>query len=207
MKNRFFVWKDGIYNDKNTAWLELSGKEFYKYITRPENRNRQFIKEYYDPYDHKKGFYKMEVTKKSYKKWDAKRKKNNRQEDVLDIETIKNYLSKKDDAISTKMVKSIPTVVSFDSFVMEDSEFTYHDIIPTEENEMDEILINLVLRDVYHMSRLLSVEERELLDLLYFNNPENKSVREIANVNNVSHQLLNYHFEKILKKIKKFFAT
>lgn len=207
MKNRFFVWKDGKYNGENTTWLELNGKDFYEYITRSENRNRRFVKHYYNPYDHKEGFYKMEVTKENYKKWDANRKKAKRNQDVLDVEIIKRFLADKDDALSAEKERNIPTIVSFESLVKEDGEFTYHDIVLSEENEMEKILDNLILKDVYRALRSLSAEERELLNLLYFDNLNNRSEREIAKENNMSHQLLSYRKKKIIEKLKIIFAN
>ena len=42
MKKRYFVWKNANCNGVNPEWIELSGKEFYEFQKKVENKTRYF---------------------------------------------------------------------------------------------------------------------------------------------------------------------
>ena len=203
MDNKFYVWKDGIYNGKNTNWVEMSGKEFYEYIKRPENKHRLFIKNYYNPYQRKDGFYKLEVTKQQYQKWDADRKKEERTEDVLDIEIKKNIYESKDDVVSDKFMFAM-SLISIDSYVTEDEELAYYDVIPDEDDISVGIIAKIMLEDIYRISRSFPKDERDILDFLYLFNNSEQNQNQLAKKKRISHQAINKKKKKIVKKLKKW---
>ena len=205
MSNQFFIWKDAKCNGKDPVWIELSGDDFLKFIQQPENSQRKFVKEYFDEDNKAIGFYKFEVTEENFRKWDAKRKKNERSEDVLIANNKKQRLLNKDD-VNKEGINAIPCVVSFDVPLTEDEETTYHDIVPDRESGYEKVEEKLMVKKLNQILGLLSDDEKELLNHLYFNNLETKSENEIAKEMNISHQLLGYRRKKILKKLKIFFA-
>ena len=205
MSNQFFIWKDAKCNGKDPVWIELSGDDFLKFIQQPENSQRKFVKEYFDEDNKALGFYKFEVTDEQFRRWDAKRKQKERSEDVLIANNKKQRLLNKDD-VNKEGVNAIPCVVSFDVPLTEDEETTYHDIVPDRESGYEKVEEKLMVKKLHQILGLLSDDEKELLNHLYFNNLEKKSENEIATKMTISHQLLGYRKKKILKKLKKFFA-
>lgn len=202
MSNQFFIWKDAKCNGKEPVWIELSGDDFLKFIQQPENSQRKFVKEYFDEDNKALGFYKFEVTEENFRKWDAKRKKSERSEDVLVANKKKKYLSEKENA-DKRVVKSIPTVVSFDAPLDEDEETNLYDIVPDGVNAYEKIENSLLINDLRRASRSFSKSERKVLDWVVFNNPENKTEAQIATEHNVSQQYINKTMQKIIKKFKK----
>lgn len=202
MSNQFFIWKDAKCNGKDPVWIELSGDDFLKFIQQPENSQRKFVKEYFDEDNKALGFYKFEVTEENFRKWDAKRKKSERSEDVLVANKKKKYLSEKENA-DKRVVKSIPTVVSFDAPLDEDEETNLYDIVPDGVNAYEKIENSLLINDLRRASRRFSKSERKVLDWVVFNNPENKTEAQIATEHNVSQQYINKTMQKIIKKFKK----
>lgn len=202
MANQYFIWKDANCNGKDPVWIELSGEEFLKFIEQPENSHRKFVKEYFDEERKYLGFYKFEVNEENFRKLDAKRKKDERSEDVLVANQKKKQLSDKDD-VDGKVLNSIPTVVSFDAPLIEDEETNLHDIVPDGVNAYEEIESSLLIDDLRRASRSFSKSERKVLDWVVFNNPENKTETQIATEHNVSQQYINKTMKKIIKKFKK----
>lgn len=205
MDNKFYVWKDGIYNGKNTKWIEMSGKEFYEYVKRPENKHRLFIKNFYNPYEYKDGYYKIEVTKEAYKRWDADRKRADRTEDVLDIEITKNTYENNNDVVPDKSIFGV-SLISIDSFALEDDELSYHDMISNDSDISVSIIAKTILEDIYRISRSFPKDEREILDCLYFFNNFKQNESQLAKKKNLSHQAINKKKKKILKKLKDLVA-
>lgn len=202
MSNQFFIWKDAKCNGKDPVWIELSGDDFLKFIQQPENSQRKFVKEYFDEDNKALGFYKFEVTEENFRKWDAKRKKSERSEDVLVANKKKKYISEKENA-DKRVVKSIPTVVSFDAPLDEDEETNLYDIVPDGVNAYEKIENSLLINDLRRASRSFSKSERKVLDWVVFNNPENKTEAQIATEHNVSQQYISKTMQKIIKKFKK----
>jgi hypothetical protein len=121
MANMFFVWKDPNCNGVNPEWIQMTGKQFHEFITRPENQKRKFIKEYVDPYNRRLGFYRFEVTLEVFRKWDANRKRDLRAQrnDMLNLPRLsavdKDELSEQEDYCFTDGVEEDDEVdLSFD---------------------------------------------------------------------------------------------
>ena len=202
MANQFFIWKDAKCNGKNPVWIELSGDDFFKFIQQPENSQRKFVKEYFDEDNKALGFYKFEVTEEKFRKWDARRKKRERSDDVLVANKKKKYLSEKENT-DERVVNSIPTVVSFDAPITDDEETTYHDIIPDFDMGYTESEKKMLLEKIYIITQTLSIKEQQIIGNLYFNNPKNLSDIEIARQMNIPSTTFNRKKIMILKKLSK----
>lgn len=202
MSNKFFVWKKPICDGIDPEWIEITGKEFYMLIDNPENAQRRFIKEYFDPENKQLGFFVLESTKENFNKHEATRKKRERSEDVLNANMKRHRLSEKV-RVDEYQLNSIPTVVSFDAPVTEDEELSYHDIVPDVGDNEEKIVEKLLIDDIYQQTRGYSESERQLLDEQYFNNTANKSEREIAKMLNIPTSTYNRKKEKIIKKLQK----
>lgn len=42
-KKYYLVWKDATCNGVNPEWIFMTGKDFYKFIKKTENKNRNFM--------------------------------------------------------------------------------------------------------------------------------------------------------------------
>ena len=202
MANQFFIWKDAKCNGKNPVWIELSGDDFFKFIQQPENSQRKFVKEYFDEDNKALGFYKFEVTEENFRKWDARRKKNERSEDVLVANKKKKYLSEKDE-VNERVLSAIPTVVSFDAPITDDEETNLHDIIPDSNNDFERTEEKMLLEYLFDISQTLKEKEQRIVFSLYFNNKENKDDSQIAKELGISKWSIYRKNEKIKKILKK----
>jgi len=203
MANQFFIWKDAECKGKDPVWIELSGEDFLRFIEQPENSHRRFVKEYFDEDNKSLGFYKFEVTEENFRKWDAKRKKNERSEDVLVANKKKKYLSEKENT-DERIVNSIPTVVSFDAPITDDEETNFHDIVPDPNNDFERTEERILLEYLYEISQTLKEKDKRIAFSLYFNNKENKDDSQIAKELGISKWSIcrkNEKIKKILKKI------
>lgn len=73
MAKRFFVWADANCNGQNIEWIELTGKEFYLFISDPINKGRHIIKLTDTCFYEDDDIY-IEATKEEYIKWEKEYK-------------------------------------------------------------------------------------------------------------------------------------
>ena len=185
---RFFIWKDGKYNGKDTEWLEISGEEFNR-ITDDEPE-RRFIPSYDEDDPENCDWYYYEATVEDYKDWNRNRMRYIRH---------------------NKRFHQKYTVVSFDDLVDENDEegLTWGEIIP-DTSEEDAAAHEAWLE--WHEKALVALrevvselkpKEMETLNLIFFENPEEKSEVELAKEKGIPQQTLNYRKNALLKKMKK----
>lgn len=186
---RYFIWKDGLYNGENTEWQEINGKEFYELTAKPENKQRRFITV---PVQEENGDeFHYEATAENYQKWHA---------DYMRELRLKNY-----------KIKHPIEFVSLDAPVAydEDEVLTLADILPdtTEEDLQAEEEYaewhKKALDSIKASLTQLSPEERKVIDLIYLDNPSQKSEVELAKELGISQQLLNYRKRQVIKKIRR----
>ena len=226
MANMFFVWKDPNCNGVNPEWIQMTGTEFHEFITKPENSKRTFIKEPIDPEHLGKGFFKMEVTPKEYKKRDAQRKKRERSTDLLDLRRIRykeaygNGASGLDDwecdnspedyavvSIDEDEEPSDPyisSIISMEDIIDPNEELTVHDIVAdpdvnVEEDALRQIQLDMVKNIIGSFSEL----EQLIINELFFNNKEGVPDAEIARRIGMTAPKLCKKKKKILEKIRK----
>jgi hypothetical protein len=42
VKKKYFIWENPACAGTDVTWLELTGREFYAFLQRPESKNRYF---------------------------------------------------------------------------------------------------------------------------------------------------------------------
>lgn len=187
---RYFIWKDGKYNGKDTEWLEINGEEFA--CLKENEPKRRFIPNY-DEDDPESDVFLYEATKEDYNEWNRDQMRYHYREKVFH----KKY-----------------KFVSLDDLVSEEDEegLTWAEIIP-DTSEEDAAAHEEWLE--WHEKALIALretitelkpEEKELINLIFLKNPDNKSEVEIAKEKGIPQQTLNYRKNALLKKMKKILA-
>ena len=176
---RYFIWKDGKFNGDKTEWQEISGQEFYKLVNSPEGKNRFFANSKDREYGTDECVF--EVTRKKYLKW--------KQWDMAEIRDIQEKYEH-----PVEMVSLDQTLYYDDDGIP----VTLGDTIPAPEPDP-------LIEDLYEALDTLSDEERELIDLLFFNN-DGKSERQISEELGMPQKTLNCKKLKILAKLRCHFA-
>lgn len=181
MAKKYLVWKDRNCNGINPEWIEMTGEEFYAFISKDENKKRRFIV------------------------------LNNRiceDADVIIMEANEEeFLQFQKEYDHAKYLHRFEKQVSFVSLsepLREGEELYYEDIIADETVNVEDDCIRLQriqLLKTFFMQ--LTDEEKALLHLLYV---ENHGVKEciVARKIGVPKQSLNIKKIKIRKKLKKF---
>ena len=184
---RFFIWKDGKYNRKDTEWLEISGEEF---ATLKENEpQRRFIPNY-DEDDPESDVFLYEATKEDYNEWNRDQMRYHYREKAFH----KKY-----------------KVVSFDELVSEDDEegLTWAEIIPDtseEDAEAHEAWLEWHDKAIDALKEALTEltpKQLETVNLIFLNNPEEKSEVILGKENGIPQRTLNNRKNAVLKKLKK----
>ena len=185
MEKRYFAWKNANFNGVNPEWIELSGEEFYELQKKPESKTRYFATLAHPELDDV--CYVMECTLGEY----LKNHKEN-------CELYHKYGLKK---------KAKRTEVSYYSSVTDLSSLTYEDVIPDENENVEENAIKSI-----HIERLkvaitkLPLDEQAIIQALYFQNEDGKSERQIAKEFGIPQKTFNCRKKVAIKKLQKFFA-
>ena len=184
--DRYFLWKDPKCNGINPEWIEISKDEYIAFINvedahqRRINRRRRFeITE--DDWDGNRTS-AFEVTLERYREWDAEKHREAYKKQIEEEEGI--------------------TFVSLDAPIYnEDGEdFTLYDIIPSDygvDHSREELIETL-----YEALETLTDEEREFIDILYINNDEKKSERQIARELGIPQRTFHHRKERVLEKLR-----
>lgn len=181
MAKKYLVWKDRNCNGINPEWIEMTGEEFYAFISKDENKKRRFIvlnNRICEDAD----VIIMEANEEQYRKNKGERN----HEEYLD-----------------RCAKQISTV-SLSEPLYEGEELYYEDIIADETVNVEDDCIRFqgiqLLREFFMQ---LTDKEKDLLHLLYV---ENHGVKEciVARKIGVPKQSLNIKKIKIRKKLKIF---
>ena len=188
--DRYFLWKDPHCKGINPEWIEMSKDEYIAFINvedkhqRKLNRRRRFeITE--DDWDGNRTS-AFEVTLQRYREWDAEKHREAYQKQIEEEEGI--------------------TFVSLDAPLYNDDgeDFTLYDIIPSDygvDHATEELIEKL-----YKALDALTPDERKIIDMIYLDNHEKKSVAKIAKEIGIKQQTLNYRKNVILKKLRDWFC-
>ena len=182
-KKYYIAWKDATCNGVNPEWIFMTGKDFYKFIKKPENKNRYFMT-LDDRVCNDADIITMECTKERYLEWRVQ--KNH-----------ENYLDK---------YEREHEFVSMSSYISDAEAITYEEVLADENVDVEDEVVNLVkihLLDSFFGG--LSEDDRELLNQLYIEN-EGLTEREICRRLNIPQKTINNRKLAIRKKIKKFLA-
>ncbi len=175
---RYLVWKDGKFNGpEDEFWTELSGKEFYKLVKGPSGKGRYFI-HFFDFEDPEAGDWYYEATRENYDRWHAFQQARYRKL----MEKLANPIE----------FVSLEFIVGYDD---NGDPVTLADTIPDE-------VPDTIYGEVDDILETLTPEERALINLLFLDNYENKSERQIAREIGVNQKVINRQKARIIKKIR-----
>lgn len=183
MAKKYLVWKDRNCNGINPEWIEMTGEEFYAFISKAENKKRRFIvlnNRICEDAD----VIIMEANEEEYRK--NKRKRNHEE-----------YLDRYESQI---------LFVSLSAPVYGDDSLCYEDILADDAESAEEKIVH---QDRTHLLReffsQLTDEEKSLLKLLYVQNV-GVSEHSIARNNGLNRRQLNRSKQKIRKKLQIFLS-
>ena len=169
MKKTYWVKKNP---NNETEWIEMTGKEFYDFITSPAGKGRYFIDF---------GIYKIEATQEQYRQW--KREANHR-----------TYLQGFEDEVLILSLEKLAENENNDSFY---DEVTADSSVNIEDEIIDVMDLELLSKAI----QSLPDDERKLLEELYLRDMP-KTEQEIATETGVRQQAVNKKKNKIIKKLK-----
>lgn len=174
MKKTYFAWA----NAQRTAWIEMTGEEFYQFINREENKDRLFIPADDEFEECENSYIYMEVTIEDYREWDRKRKKREREAEKKPIEII-----------------PLEMVIGFDR---NGHEFTLADTLSEscERSEYLEELLELLPIAIQELSQ----EDQQIIKLAFFGKKGMKET-EMGALLGMPQSTFNYHKKKILKNL------
>ena len=187
MSNQFYVWKDRNCNGIDPEWVQLTGREYFRFINDPANKGRCFVM-LGNGGDSDAGVIYMEATPEAYRKWDIERqewkRKQKRDQEYCECQR------------------------SLDELVDEDEELSLHEVVADERiNVAEEADRRIDIENLREALETLSQEEMQIINALYFNNNESLSDRKLAKMLNLSKSALNRRKDKIFKKIRNFSGT
>lgn len=182
-KKYYLVWKDETCNGVNPEWIFMTGKDFYKFIRKPENKKRYFMT-LDDRICKDADIITMECTKEKYQEWRAEKHHE-------------EYLDK---------FEREHKFISINSYVPDSESMTYEEVIADESVDIEDDLMrvakNQLLKVFFHN---LKSDELELIKRLYIeNNGMNES--EIAIEMGLPQKTLNNRKLNLRKKLKNFLA-
>lgn len=182
-KKYYIAWKDTTCNGINPEWIFMTGKDFYKFIQKPENKNRYFIT-LDDRVCSDADIITMECTEERYLEWRAQ--KNH--EDYLDrYERERGF-------------------ISMSSYITDSESMTYEEVIADEsvniEDDLMRVVKNQLLKEFFSG---LSFKEAELIRCLYIEN-KGMNEQEVAIIMGLPQKTLNNRKLVLRKKLKNFLA-
>ena len=187
MSKQFYVWKDRNCNGVDPEWVQLTGREYFRFIKDPANKERCFVT-LDNGGDSDAGVIFMEATPEEYRKW--------RSEYRSHIRLLKQNM------------EFIEQQASLDAPLVDDEETNLHDVVADESvNVADEVSNQLDLETLREALKTLSPEEMQIINAMFFDNDELLSDRRLAEKLKLSKSALHRRKEKIFKKIKNFSGT
>ena len=180
-KKYYLVWKDETCNGVNPEWIFMTGKDFYKFIRKPENKKRYFMT-LDDRVCKDADIITMECTKEKYQEWRVKK----HHEEYLD-----------------KFEREYK-FISINSYIPDSESMTYEEVIADEcvdiEDDLMRVVKNQLLKEFFEG---LSEKEKILINVLYIEN-NGKNEFEIAKEKGIAQQTLNNRKLALRKKLKNF---
>lgn len=179
----YLAWKNAACNGVNPEWIFMTGKEFYSFIKKPENKNRYFI-----TLDNRvctdEDIITMECTKEKYQEWRVQ--KNH-----------EAYLDK---------FKREHECISINSYIPDSETMTYEEVITDDsvdvEDDLMRIAKNKLMKDFFET---LQPEEKAVIKHLYIENTALNET-EVAIKIGIPRQTLNHKKINLRKKLKTFLS-
>lgn len=185
MAKKYYRWKDENCNGINPEWVEMTGAEFFSFKRNPENKHRKFI-ESIDEYGEEDTVI-LEVTKEKYDEWNREMQRHKYSEKIRK-QYVKGFLS-------------------LDMDVDGEEEMTLHEAVADEHINVEMSAMSALETEKLRSAiKLLSKEEKDLLNMLYFSNFDMTSERSIAKKCSIPQKTFNNRKKAVLKKLKKYMA-
>ena len=182
-KKYYIAWKDATCNGVNPEWIFMTGKDFYKFIKKPENKNRYFIA-LDDRVCRDADIITMECTKERFVEWRVQ--KNH-----------ENYLDR---------YEREHELVSMSSYISDSESITYEEVIADETIDIESEVIKLAKNHLLEsFFKGLSEDDKELLNQLYIENV-GLTEREVCRRLNLPRKTINNRKLNIRKKLKIYLA-
>lgn len=182
-KKYYLIWKDVNCNGVNPEWVFMTGKDFYKFIKNPDNKNRYFMT-LDDRICKDADIITMECTKEKYQEWRIEK----HHEEYLD-----KYERERE-------------FISINSYIPDSESMTYEEVIADEsvdiEDDLMRVVKNQLLKEFFEG---LSEKEKILINNLFI---ENKGLNEleVSKKLGIPRKTLNNKKLKLRKKLKNFLA-
>ena len=190
---KYYAWKDGKKSEDNQEWVEITKDDLINICRKNRNLKEEERRYFYQLPELEDGDYYLflECTYEQYKRSRAERYK--RIKEIKDLEELE-----RDDKLYH--------MVSLDALIEDGSggSCTLHDLVPDPDAMFEDNLI--ISMDVHAALPTLTSDELEVIESLYLSN-NTVSEKELAKKMSVPRRTLGYRKEKILKKLKVFFAT
>ena len=193
MKKQYFAWKDGKKNTNGSQeWTEISAKEYLNICKKSKEHSLEEARYFMKVAGISEGDVSLyfECNHSDYLKYRAEKEKIYRKK-------VQKFL---DD-----MKYGTIQMLSLDAEFEDESGDTYtlHDLIEDKDSLFEDTLIQSI--DLFDALDELSVEERKIIDSLYFSS-EPTTEKELAEQTGVPRTTLQSQKYKILKKLKKSFG-
>lgn len=133
----FLVWKDKDCNGINPEWIEMTGKEFYRFTSKPENARRRFIV-LDDRFNEGADIITIEANEEEYQKW-KKEYDHQRYLDKLELER--------------------ETVSLYDAISMHE-DLSYEEVIADEDVNVEETIMRQTINNSFR-TVLSQLDEKE----------------------------------------------
>ena len=144
----FLVWKDKDCNGIDPEWIEMTGKEFYRFTSRPENAGRRFIV-LDDRFNEGADIITIEANEEEYQKW-KKEYDHQRYLDKLELER--------------------ETVSLYDAISMHE-DLSYEEVIADEDINVEETIIQQVTNNSFRIVlSQLDKQEQKMVEFLFVTN-------------------------------------
>ena len=181
MKTIYLVWKDRHCNGVNPEWQELTGKGFYSFIKKPENKERHFIKLYGD--NESDSIIMIESTEKEYIAW-------RKDKDHCDW-------------IRKGQMSTGYQVVSYHAMETEDGCFG-EELLPDETVSVEDDCFLLMDKKILKSALKQLTEEEYRLMAYFYLNDEKGTERGYAAITGLPQKTVHNRKVAVLKKIKRF---
>ena len=196
VKKVFYRWKDA--NDH--TWVEMTGKEYYKFKYSDEAKDRFFIAEV-DPYFEADTIV-HEATEEEFKKWDSERQQYwQLRKDIRDSSESNGEKSHRRKMPLISNVISLDTKIDGDD---DDESISLHDIVADPDSLFENDLI--FKHWVHEMVSTLLPEEQKVINTKFFSTNRELSDLEVSKILNVPRKTINNWKLSAFEKISKLMA-
>lgn len=182
MANKYLVWKDAACKGQNIEWLEMNGRDFFRFLNSTDSNGRRFImldNHFYCEAD----VIFIEATEEVYQDW------------------YKDYCH------HCYLIKTLPKtgILSLDMSLNDEEMSSLYDLISDVNADVAESAVRTALLNMlpYAISTLNTIR-KEAVMLKYFKYPD-KPDREIAKILGIEEKAFVKRKDRAISDLRKFF--